>query len=123
MASLIVPTMVFTSSRDTINIPEHGAYPIYEHLGSAVKSLVVFEGADHPLYSDACEVEPWVVDTFDLFWLCADPVWDKDRAHDLINHLITAFLLDTLKGDEAAHAALLAENVSFPGITYDTTMK
>ncbi len=120
-SSLTVPTMVFTSSQDTINIPEHGAYPIYEHLGSTTKSLVVFEGADHPLYADACEVEPWVVDTFDLFWLCADPVWDKDRAHDLINHFVTAFLLATLKGDSDAAAALAPDAVSFPGITYETT--
>jgi hypothetical protein len=58
-----------------------------------------------------------------LYFACADPVWDMDRAHDLINHFTTAFLLDTLKGDKDAHAALLAENVSFLGITYETTTK
>ncbi len=46
-----------------------------------------------------------------------------DRAHDLINHFTTAFLLDTLKGDEEAHAALLSESVDFPGISYETTME
>ena len=117
-ASLTAPTMVITTSQDSINIPEHGAYPIYERLGSTTKALVVFEGADHPLFTDACAVEPWVVDYFDLFWLCADPVWDKDRAHDLMNQFVTAFLLATLKDDTAAATALSPDAVSFPGIEY-----
>jgi len=54
-----------------------------------------------------------------LFWLCADPVWDKDRAHDLLNHLITAFLLVALKDDADAGAALAPDQVVFPGITYE----
>jgi len=50
--------------------------------------------------------------------LCADAVWDMDRAHDLANHFVTAFLFDILNGDEAAHAALAPDAVAFPGITY-----
>jgi predicted dienelactone hydrolase len=119
VASLVVPTMVITSSEDTANIPIHAAFPIYEHLGSTTKSLVVFEGADHPLMMDACEVAPWMVDTFGMFWLCADPVWDKDRAHDLLDHLTTAFLLAELKGDTEAAAALAPDQVAFPGVTYE----
>jgi hypothetical protein len=42
---------------------------------------------------------------------------------DLIDHFSTAFLLDTLKGDKVAHAALLPDAISFPGIEYTTTMK
>src|SRR5690606_30838507 len=52
---------------------------------------------------------------------CTDPVWDMDRAHDLINHFATAFLLAELKGDAEAAAALAPENVSFPGIQYEAT--
>ena len=118
VASLNVPTMVVTSPNDSINVPEHGAYPIYEQLGTQVKSLLQFQGADHPLPSDTCADAPWVVDQFDLYWLCSDPVWDKERAHDLFNHFTTAFLLDTLKGDAAAHEALAPDAVQFPGIEY-----
>jgi hypothetical protein len=46
-----------------------------------------------------------------------------NRAHDLINHFTTAFLLDKLKGDSEAHKALLPEAVSFSGIAYTTTME
>ncbi len=119
VASLTVPAMVITSTMDSVNIPDRGAYPIYEQLGSAVKSLVAFEGADHPLYWDSCEVEPWLVDVLNYYWLCADQVWDKDRAHDLINHFVTAFLLAALKGDADAAAALAPNAVAFPGVTYE----
>jgi hypothetical protein len=43
-----------------------------------------------------------------------------DRAHDLIDHFTTAFLLTELYGDEDAAAALFPEAVTFPGITYET---
>ena len=49
---------------------------------------------------------------------CTDPVWDMDRAHDLINHFTTVFLLAEPKGDAEAGAALAPENVAFPGIEY-----
>jgi hypothetical protein len=39
-----------------------------------------------------------------------------DRAHDLINHFATAFLMAELKGDAEAAAAL--KNASFPGVEY-----
>ncbi len=40
-------------------------------------------------------------------------------AHDLVNHFVVAFLLNQLKGDLDAAAALAPEAVSFPGITYE----
>lgn len=119
VASVTVPTMVVASSKDTANIPDRASYPIYAHLGSAVKLLVVFENADHPIFTDTCAVMPWMVEDFGNFWVCSDPVWDKERAQDLINHLTTAFLLDVLKGDTEAHAALAPAAVSFNGITYE----
>ena len=64
----------------------------------------------------------WFSDIFG-FDFVAEPVWDTNRAHDLINYFTTAFLLDVLKGDEEAHAALLPDNVDFPGINYETTMQ
>jgi len=48
---------------------------------------------------------------------------DINRAHDLINHFTTAFLLDVLKGDKEAHKALLPEAVKFEEVQYTTTFK
>lgn len=118
VSSVTVPTMVVASSRDTANIPDRSSYPIYAHLGSTMKALVVFENADHPIFEDKCAVMPWMVDMFDNYWVCSDPVWDKDRVHDLINHFATAFLLDVLKGDQEAAKVLAPNTLDFFGVSY-----
>ncbi len=101
MASVTIPVMVQVGSADTVNTPEWSANLTYNNVSSAQKSEVVFDGGDHGIFGD------WGMG-----------VWD-----DLINHFTTAFLLDTLKGDQEAHMSLLVENVNFPHITYATTMK
>lgn len=116
VSMLKAPTLVVAGSRDTVNVSERAAYPIYEHLGSVKKGLLVFENADHQISFNQCRDTPWMVP--DFFWACADAVWDMDRAHDLINHFATAFLLAELKGDAEAAAALAPESVNFPGIEY-----
>ena len=81
---------------------------------------VSFENADHMIFGNACPAAPGMVDA-GFYFICSDLVWDMDRAHDLVNHFVTAFLLSELKGDGEAAAALAPENVSFPGIQYETT--
>lgn len=117
---MTIPTLVMAGSQDTVNVPELTSYPIYEHVGSATKSLVVLENADHFVFFQRCRYMPWMADNFPYF-VCSDPVWDMDRAHDLINHFATAFLLAELKGDPEAAQALAPENVAFPGVRYETT--
>jgi hypothetical protein len=46
-------------------------------------------------------------------------VWDLDRAANLTDHLVTAFLLAELYRDTDAAAAFSPDAVSFPGITYE----
>lgn len=75
-------------------------------------------GAEHLIVNTPCEDMPWIAEVFGD-WVCLDPAWDKEEALDLMHHFTTAFLLDTLKGDPAAHAALAPEAVSFPGIEYE----
>ena len=118
MNALILPMMVLVGSQDTDSPPERYAYPMYEQIGSTDKALVVLEGADHYISQNKCS--SWMID-WGMFGYCSDSVWDMDRAHDLINHFTTAFLLATLKGDTDAAAALSSDAVSFPGIEYETT--
>ncbi len=114
-----VPVMLSVGTADRYVNPDAAVMQTYQNLASAEKSLVVLEGADHHVYSDDCAAKPVLAE--DFFWACSDPVWDMDRAHDLINHFTTAFLLATLKGDTEAAAALVPDAVSFPGVTYETT--
>jgi predicted dienelactone hydrolase len=115
LESVTIPMMTIGGTNDTWALPDWGAYPAYEYVSSQQKALVMFNGADHFTFWSKCADQPWLIG---WFWSCSDLVWDMDRAHDLINHFTTAFLLDVLKGDQEAHAALAPEAVSFPGITY-----
>jgi predicted dienelactone hydrolase len=122
LKNITVPTMIMVGSRDQLilsDLPLYKPY-LYDSLGSTSKSMVVFDNADHGIFTDTCAVAPWMIE-WGVFSLCSDPVWDMDRAHDLINHFTTAFLLAALKGDTDAAAALAPDAVSFPGIEYQTT--
>ncbi len=116
-----IPTMLILASADTMVVPAYGGYPVWENLGSANKTLVEFKNADHFFSVFKCADGPWLGQT--AFPVCSDPVWDSDRIHDLLDHFATAFLLDTLKGDKDAHAALSPDAAKFNGVRFETTMK
>lgn len=122
VTSVQIPTLIIGGGADTINPIELGAIPIYNHISSQHKGLVILENAWHPFSANACSAYPWMAsDQGWGSWFCSDPVWDMQRAHDLTNHFATAFLLAELKGDAEAAKALAPESVTFPGIRYETT--
>lgn len=123
LAKITIPMMAMGGTADSGTPYLWGAKPAYDHASSAQKALVSFVGGEHLIFGTPCENEPWIVEHPAYGFFCFDPVWDKTRVLDLIDHFSTAFLLDTLKGDQEAHAALLPEAVNFPGIEYATTMK
>lgn len=118
LANVTVPALVLVGSRDTVTPPERDAYVIYNQLGSAQKSLAVFDNADHSIFIDQCREFMLQFGAFDG---CSDPVWDMARAHDLINHLSTAFLKSVFDEDRRAALALRSRAVNFPGVDYVTT--
>jgi predicted dienelactone hydrolase len=120
LAEIDVPLMAMVGSADWVWPPGINLYRGYEAAGSSQKALVVFENAGHMLFANDCQSAPFFVD-LGFFMGCSDAVWDMDRAHDLINHFTTAFLLAELYDDADAAAALAPDAVSFPGITYETT--
>ena len=123
LSQVTIPMMAIGGTADTGTPYDWGSQLSYDHVSSEQKTLVGFIGAEHMLVSTPCEDMPWIK-TFpyhDMF--CFDPVWDKQRGLDLVHHFSTAFLLDTLKGDQAAHESLLPEAVYFSGIEYSTTLK
>lgn len=120
LAKITIPMMAIGGTADTGTPYEWGSKPSYDNASSTKKALVTLVGAEHTI-ATSCKNMPWMSETPFYQWICFDPVWDKDQAQDLINHFSTAFLLDTLKGDAKAAAALAPENVNFPGIKYETT--
>jgi predicted dienelactone hydrolase len=114
------PILFAVGSKDSMAGPGIEYRHCFETLPSTRKTRVVFENADHLLFMSACAAHPGMAEA-GFFWACSDPVWDMERAHDLINHFVTAFLLAELKGDAEAAKALAPENAKFPGIKYQTT--
>lgn len=122
LSKITVPVMAMGGSADTGTPYEWGPKPTYDFVASEQKALVTFMGAEHMIFTTPCERQPWMRDHPAYAYFCFDPVWDRARALDLIHHFSTAFLLDTLKGDQAGHAALLPDAVQFPGVEYTTTL-
>ena len=120
LAKITVPMMAIGGTADTGTPYTWGSRPAYDYTSSAHKTLVTFIGGEHFIMA-SCVSMPWWSATPFYAWVCFDPVWDKDRSIDLVNHFSTAFLLAELKGDAAATAALAPANVAFPGIQYETT--
>jgi predicted dienelactone hydrolase len=123
LSKIAIPMMAIGGTADTGTPYEWGSKPSYDYASSEQKALVTFIGAEHMIFTTPCENQPWMSDHPAYGFFCFDPVWDRARALDLIHHFSTAFLLDMLKGDQAAHMALLPDAVNFPGIEYVTTLK
>jgi predicted dienelactone hydrolase len=123
LSKISIPMMAIGGTADTGTPYEWGVKPSYDNAASAHKALVSFIGAEHMIFGSPCENQPTLLDSPAYGFFCIDPVWDRERALDLIHHFSTAFLLDTLKGDQAAHAARLPNAVNFPGIEYVTTIE
>ncbi len=57
VAAIDIPTLHITATADDINIPGYGSgvqdrEAIYTHIGSAVKTLAVFTGGSHSVFTD-----------------------------------------------------------------------
>ncbi|MFN8495861.1 MAG: hypothetical protein U0350_50175 [Caldilineaceae bacterium] len=121
LAKITIPMMAIGGTADTGTPYEWGVRPAYDYAASAQKTLVTFVGAEHMIPTTSCDNEPWISKHPAYGFFCFDPVWDRNRAQDLIRHFSTAFLLSELKGDKEAAKALAPENATFPSIQYETT--
>jgi predicted dienelactone hydrolase len=121
LAEITVPVMAIGGTLDSDAPYMWGTYPTYEYVSSPTKVRIALIDAEHMIFTGPCEAIPLLL-RFVSNEFCSDPGWDRNYAHNLINHFTTAFLLDTLKGDQAAHEALLPDAVQFPGIEYTTTL-
>jgi predicted dienelactone hydrolase len=93
------PTLFIVGEADTVTPPERDAYMMYDAMTQAERWLISLALGDHYLFVDSC---PPALLVFGAFDSCSDDVWDIQRAHDLSNHYMTAFLLHYLQGDDEA---------------------
>lgn len=100
LSSVTVPALYMVGTHDML-IPYEETTSGFESLGSDTAYMIAFEYANHGLFQNTCPQFPAMAE-YGFYELCAEKVWDKERAHDLINHYATAFLLWQLKGDATA---------------------
>ena len=98
IAAVTVPTLIMVASDDEVVNPEFNALWAYDGIGSEAKALAVFDGGGHTLF------------------VGSGPRVDQAKT------LTLAFLAYTLKGDPDGKAAVLSDAVSFPGLSYKTTL-
>ncbi len=123
LSDVKIPMMAMGGTADFGTPYDWGAQLAYEGAASDRKALVGLIGAEHMIFATPCKYQPWMKEHPAHGYFCFDPVWDIERAQDLIHHLSTAFLLDVLKDDPAARAAIAPQAVQFPGIEYETTIR
>ncbi|MBN2471426.1 MAG: prolyl oligopeptidase family serine peptidase [Anaerolineae bacterium] len=118
LKEVTVPLLGMVGTLDTGGEGLASTLTVFNSASSTQKALVTFTNAEHMVFNWSCGDVPALVD-IGFFGACSDAVWDMDRTHDLANHFTTAFLLNVLKGDAEAGAALAPDAVAFPGITYE----
>ena len=118
LSHVTIPALMMVGTNDSAYAYD-ATVSVYGNLPGEQKGLVVFENADHLFSMGGCL--PWYQEHQAQGACGFDAVWDIDRAHDLVDHFTTAFLLATLKGDTDAAAVLAPDQVQFPGIEYQTT--
>lgn len=111
LANVTVPTLIIVGSNDNTTQPERDARNFYQWVNTNDKMIVELVNGDHSLFIDVC---PRTLINFDSYGACSDAVWDLPRAHDLINHISTAFLLSHFYGD--SDAATTLDNIEFTGL-------
>jgi glutamine cyclotransferase/predicted dienelactone hydrolase len=105
-------TLIIVGSADSTTPAERDAQQFYAMLPQDTTSYIEFANAGHYIFVDSCNDQAV---QFGFFDSCSDDVWDMGRVHDLTNHFVTAFLLDTLYADTSAYATVLSNN--FAGVT------
>jgi predicted dienelactone hydrolase len=117
LAEVTVPVMAIGGTADKDAPFMWGTRPAYEYVSSFRKVEIALDGAEHLIFAGECDVVRRAL-TLVSTGFCSDPAWDRNQAHDLIEHYTTAFLLAELKQDAEARRALAADTTGIPALAY-----
>jgi predicted dienelactone hydrolase len=118
LAKIAVPVMAIGGTADSDSPFLWGTYPTFEYVSSPRKVKIALNDAEHMIFTGSCEAIPWYLKFFSGEF-CSDMDWDREYAHDLVNHFTTAFLLAELNQDVNAAAVLVPDAVDSSGVTYE----
>jgi predicted dienelactone hydrolase len=118
LAEIAVPVLAVGGTRDTDTPYTWGTQPTYAFTSSSRKAKVSLDEAGHMIFTGPCDRMRRIMKVVPGGF-CSDEGWDRHRAHALIRHFTTAFLLAELKGDSAAGVALAPSRNNFPDLSYE----
>lgn len=118
LAEVSVPLMAMGGTLDSDTPYTWGTHPTYEFASSQTKVRIALNDAGHMIFTGPCEAIRRVMKVAPNQF-CSSPTWNRNRAHDLIKHFATAFLLAEVKQDTDAAAALAPDGVRFPDVAYE----
>lgn len=103
IAALKTPLFVAAGDADDVATYKRDALQYFQQAGSGQKYLLTLENARHNPFAECPpEVRANPVD----FDRCFEPVWDTERAHDIVKHFAVAFFTLYLKDNKAANLYL-----------------
>lgn len=117
LAEITVPVMAIGGTLDSDSPYIWGTYPTYEYVSSHTRARVALIDAEHMIFTGPCERASLLL-SFLTGEFCSDSHWDRARAHGLIKHFTTAFLLATLKNDAVAAGLLQPDRVEFASVEF-----
>lgn len=120
VAEIEAPVMAIGGTADADSPYIWGTELTYEAASSPRKVEIGLVGAEHMVFTGPCETSRRMIDILSEPF-CADPRWDKARAHDLVRHFAAAFLLAELKGDSRAAGTLAPGAPLYRGVDYAAT--
>jgi hypothetical protein len=88
----------------------------FRRAGSENKYLLTLEAAQHNPF---VECPPEMQANWTDYERCSEPVWDHERAHDIVKHFASSFFGKFLQEDEEAGQYL---EVDLPGFKPRTTV-
>lgn len=116
LANLKVPFFVAVGENDDVAVYERDGLEYFRRAGSENKYLLTLEKAQHNLFV-ACPEE--LRSNWTDFERCSEPVWNHERAHDIVKHFASAFFGQYLRADSSAGEFLATD---LPGFRPRTTL-
>lgn len=117
VAEIAAPVMAIGGTADRDSPFAWGTELAYEWASSSRKAEVALPGAEHMVFTGPCETTRRLLRMLPKP-MCSDPAWSRTRAHEVVRHYTTAFLLAELRNDAAAAHALSADKARFSDVTY-----
>jgi hypothetical protein len=100
-------TLIMVGTGDVSVSSDYNGLWAYGQIASPDKALAVFDGGTHRMFRACCSYD----------------ASKGRRFEDMKAHLATAFMLDVLRHDPAAHRARLPGALPIAGVAYQATVK